>query len=501
MLLHKFTRAAKKVPIHMRYQNQNRSHRRNFFDSILSPETLTLITSVAGTSMIGFMMYRYKVCLPNERIVKTGLGIKTARLYDKTLQLPFQTITKIKLVPKAYHYLIDKAMSKEKITFRMPIAFTVAPKDDPVMLLNFAKSSSMIDDLASARFDDLVVAAVAGACRRQAGTLELEHIFSDRNKFRDQVIDVINNDICPFGLHILTMNIEELEDMEGNEYFKYLRKRALEGAVNIAKIDVAEKQREGDIGQKLHQSEARKELSELEKAAKLVENSREGEIAKSTSDLNVIKAEYDRAVKVAQLEANANADKRKYELQKEVEEYRKTQEIERLRASDLSIASVQAEVTIKNAEASATAIRVISEAKLLEKQNEAKGAQALKEAEARGIQALKEAEARGTQALREAEAKGLEQLVLAAGDITRLNSYLMMKDEIIPKVASYNAQAVRKLKPKINIWQTGPISSSDAHNTLTGTVTDIVRTSVPLFESLKNQTGIDILGKLKPTEQ
>jgi flotillin len=438
------------------------------------------------------MVHRYKIADANKFIVKTGIGIEGATIHKKTFHWPFQTATTLDMTPRPYHIVIDKAMSREKIAFKMPIAFTVGPFDKPEALNNLVTKILGIDE---AKFNDLVFVAVAGACRRQAGTLDLEHIFSDRTKFRDQVIEIINKELLQFGLHIFTMNIEELEDMEGNEYFKYLRRRALEGAINMAKIDVAEKQKEGDVGQKMHQGETRRQLAEIEKDAKLVENIRDIEISKSNTEMNVAKAEYDRAVKVAQLEAEANAEKRRFELQREVEEFRKSQETERLRASELSVANVNAEVAIRKADAEAEArirlakgeaesIRLLAEAKLQSQQNEAKG-----------IQAVKEAEAKGIQALREAEAIGLERLVSSAGGVNGLTNYLLVKDEVLQKIAQHNANAVSGLKPQITIWNTG--KQDGESNALTGTIKDIINTGVPLLEGLKAQTGIDILGRLK----
>jgi flotillin len=489
--------------------------------SLLSPEALGLTalaaTGAAATS-IWLMMNRYKIALSNQYVVKTGLFIEGATLHKKTFQWPFQTATYIGMEPKPYHHVIDKAMSKEKIAFKMPVAFTIGPLDKPEALQNMVNTILGVD---VKTFDDLVIVAVAGACRRQAGTLELEHIFSDRTKFRDQVIDIINKELFPFGLHILTMNIDELEDMEGNEYFKYLRKRALEGAVNTAKVAVAEKVREGDIGQKLHQSETRKEVAELEKEAKLVENQRDIIVAESDSKREVAKAEYDRAVNIARLEATATAEKRKYEVQTDVEKFRNEQEIAKLRASDLSLANVKAEVKIKEADgvaaarivaaeaeakykiivadAEAKAIESIAKANLSAKENEAKGIQAIEIAKANGLKALKDAEAAGILAARKAEAEGLQELVKSAGGAESLNKYLIVREEHLPKIVMNNAKAFKDMSPNVTIWQTG---SNEKQSSLTNMMSDFVSTGVPLFEGLKQQTGYDILGQfLKKDEK
>ncbi len=304
-----------------------------------STSTITAIgaMSILCTSAItaaGFMMLRYKVAKSNQFIVKTGFGIDNVTIEKKTIQWPFQTACVLNMAPTPYHLTIDKAKSVEMIEFKMPVAFTISPLSDKESLL---KCVNTIGEMNSNQMKDLIFVAVAGACRRQAGNLLLSEIFSDRLKFRDDVIHIINEELRQFGMSILTMNIEELEDMEGNEYFKYMKKKALEGAVNKAKIDVAkhennaridvaEQQKMGDIGQKQHECETREMLAEIEKKAKLVENLRDIDVLKSNASRDVSNAENLRAVEVAQLEAKANSEKRKFDCKeklKNLEIYKK----------------------------------------------------------------------------------------------------------------------------------------------------------------------------------
>ncbi len=160
----------------------------------------------------------------------------------------------------------------------------------------------------------------------------------------------------------------------------------------------------------------------------------------------------------------------------------------------MSEASVKAEVLLKNADADANAkimkargdaesITIIADANFLAKQNEAKG-----------IQRIKEAEANGILALRMAEAKGLECLVASAGGIEELARYMIVRDDILPKIAKEQASAISGLKPNINIWQTG--SSGDQGSYFSNVMKDIVTSGIPLMDGLKQQTGIDIMAQL-----
>jgi flotillin len=512
----------------------------------------TILTLGTTGSLVGygayFMLNRYMIASPNQYIVKTGMGLDKMYIGKKTFVFPFQKAAFINMAPSSHRMTIDKAMSKENIAFKMPIAFTVGiikvdktekstntpqsvftdriltpPTDDPLNQTNHRalnNYASTLIDMSHGEFEQLINVVVAGACRRQAGELELREIFNDRVKFREAVIEIINYELEQFGVEIKTMSVEELEDMDGNEYFVFLRKRALEGAVNRARIDVAEKQKEGEIGQKKHEGEARMEKSEIEMKAKLYENVRNGNVCESDAKLNVAKVEYQRTIRIATLEADANAKKKELELQKEIEELRKEQETHKLRASKMSDANVRAEVLAMDTDASARAMieaakgdaetkiqvaraqaetmRLIAEARLLEKQNEALGIRAIKEAEAKGLEALKFAEARGTEAMRLAEANGLRELIVSAGGSSDLVKYMIVQNEIPVKVADANARAMQNLKPEIkyNFW--GQNNEGDK-NDFDHMFKNIIKATVPSLEYIKQQTGVDLAEYFKKT--
>jgi len=128
-------------------------------------------------------------------------------------------------------------MSKEKISFNMPTVFTIGPKDDIECLKRYARylQNTELDD-----FKRKVLGIIQGETRIEAGKLKLDDLFNNREKFKEVIVTNIDKEIEQFGLCIYNANIEELRDMEGNEYFVFMRKKALESAINQAKVDVAE---------------------------------------------------------------------------------------------------------------------------------------------------------------------------------------------------------------------------------------------------------------------
>lgn len=61
------------------------------------------------------------------------------------------------------------------------------------------------------------------------------------------------------------------------------------------------------------------------------------------------------------------------------------------------------------------------------------------------------------------------------------------------ELAEKQALALRGLKPNVNVWQTG--GNNESNNALSSTVADLFKTSIPLFDSIKQQTGYDVMGR------
>lgn len=154
------------------------------------------------------------------------------------------------------------------------------------------------------------------------GKMKLDDLFNNKEEFKANVVDQINHQLQDFGLTVYNANIEEMTDMVGNEYFVFLRKRALESAVNRAKVDVAEQMKFGNVGERMHDTETRQKVAEYEMQAELTENDRSREIAESQTKLIIAKAEFAQQTAIAQAEATAAADLRQLELQQEVEKSR-----------------------------------------------------------------------------------------------------------------------------------------------------------------------------------
>lgn len=443
----------------------DKSDNSNWFTSKTMAQATVGLTAAVGLGALTFCAIRYRVAGPTEYIVRTGYGIKDISIDKRALQLPFQTYRRLNMEPVTFSVEVD-AMSKQRIPFRMPSVWTIGPENNIEAL---TKYSRLLIDKGSKGFQDTVEGIIQGEARILTANMELDELFHDRESFKKTVTSSVNQILDDLGLTIYNANIAELADLDDhNQYFSEQKKRALQKVNQEARVHVAEAMKDGESGEKFNQAQTRQKVSQYEKEAKLVENDRQKEISESDKNLAVAQAIYQKEQDIATAESRAAAEQRKWELQQEVERTRKEQEVERLRATEWTAANVNAEVAIRKAEGEAAALKLRAEAELYAKQKEAEG----------------------ILALREAEAKGLERLMNAAGGGEDLAKYLLISQRQLPELAEKQAEALRGLQPKVNVWSTGPQNDSLLSETLTG----LFKTGMPLFEGLKSQTGYDFIG-------
>ena len=217
--------------------------KRDFADLALSSMVVSGGYALASTAVFGsaYFYWRYKVALPNEWIIKTGPFITDVHISRRTLLLPFQQSITVTMNPTTIKTIVN-AMTTEKIPFNMPMAFTLCPIDNPEAM---KKYSARLCGISKEAFDENLLGIIQGESRVLTAGMELEKLFSDRDAFKSHITDNINKSLEDFGLRIINVNVEELIDNDGSEYFKYMKKKALEKAVNKARVDVAEQTKEG----------------------------------------------------------------------------------------------------------------------------------------------------------------------------------------------------------------------------------------------------------------
>ncbi len=436
-------------------------------DQMISTEAVTATvtaTAIVCTSLAIFC--RYKVAKPSQYLVRTGLGIDGLSITKKGVHWPGQRVSYIEMSPTTFSVNVP-AMSKERIPFLMPSVWTIGPKDNKDSLKTYA---SLLSDKGITGLENTVVGVIQGETRVLTAGLSLDELFSNREQFRSNVEEKINKIIDDMGLRVYNANVAELSDLDDkNRYFEEQKLRALEKVNQDARVAVASAAKDGTIGEKAETVESRKQVSELERDATIVENTNAQGIAESNTLLNIAKARFDQDLKIALSESEASSELRRLSLQKQVEEQRNLQLTAQLRANLFTSATIDAEVKIKQAEASSAAVIIEADAQLQAKLKEAESIKAVLNAQAEGISSL---------------------IGAVGGDTDGLVKVLLTQRDMFPKIIEEYSKGLQGLSPKINIWNTSSEGKASS------AIEDFFKIGIPLLDQIKDQTGKDILGSL-----
>jgi len=437
----------------------------------------------------------YTIASPDEYLAITGAGITTLKIVKSAWVWPFQRCQRFSIQPHDYSMNLQ-AMTREKLQFLLPVVFTVGPdvnqrgttsrqaprdtggvensaEDHGDALMKYAMLLADAEREAKGaskgqHIENIVKGIIEGETRVLVSSMTMEEIFTEREEFKRRIFRNIQGELDQFGLKIYNANVKELRDAPQSSYFESLSRKAHEGAINQARIDVAEAQRKGNVGEAARQGEQNREIAKINAETAVQKTERDSEKAKAEATLATRKTAFNRDVNIAQIEATRATEVRDEELRKEVEVKRAQTELERLRASDVVKATIARESKQQAADAKNYEEQARSNAALYSEQKAA-DAHAYKvriEAEARYLAAAKDAEALLIR--QQKEAAGMSAMAGAYADLSRafggpagLIQYLMIEKGVYTQLAKANADAVRGLNPKMTIWNTGAQAGSE----------------------------------------
>ncbi|KAG2176653.1 hypothetical protein INT44_007317 [Umbelopsis vinacea] len=429
----------------------------------------------------------YKVAEANQYVVKTGFGVADILVCKKCMVWPGQTAQYFDVTPHNFELSLH-AMSVEKLEFLLPAVMTIGPKIELPSLVKYAR---LMTGRTKSNVPELVKGIIEGETRVIAAGMSMEEIFKDRKAFKENIIRNVQSELDHFGLYCYNTNIKSLQDTPGSEYFSYMRMKTQEGAVNQAKIDVADARFKGDVGEKEKVGLTRQEVGRIEADTVIYENEKKAAISQANARLEARRAEFDRQVETAKIEAKQASSTRQIELQREYEEKRQLAETERLRADVVAKWKAEYEVGVQKANTELYNQQRKADAELFKKQQEAEGMfiTAAKAAEAQMKKAdaylyEKQKEAEAISEVMAAQANGLKMLVNAFnGDTNAALNYLMVERGTFQAMAKENANAIKGLNPKITVWnQDGKAQSNP--------IADIYKSLPPLIDTVREQTGI-----------
>ena len=291
--------------------------------------------------------------------------------------------------------------------------------------------------------EEMAKEIIFGQLRLTVATLTIEQINQDRDSFLELIQKNVGQEMRKVGLYLINVNIADITDE--SDYIESIGKKAASTAVEQARVDVANAQRDGAIGQaeadrtreiqvaqnnaeaekgrKAAQADQRVYVEQQEAMAVGGENAAQAEIARANADLAEAEASAKQRADVATAQAEAEIAKAKYD-----------EEEQSLRASEIARETVAKQQVEIAAEAEAERQRRI-----------ARG-------EADAILAKYEAEAEGVQKVLEAKAQGYSNLVSSASGDPKAAATLLMVEKIEAMVSA-QTEAIRNLKiDKITVW-------------------------------------------------
>ena len=196
-----------------------------------------------------FLVKQYKRCPSNRILVIYGkVGSERA---SKCLHgggafvIPLiQDHEFLSLEPLVIEIPLEGALSLNNIRVNVPSTFTVGISTDPILMNNAAERLLTLTDPA---IRDQAQDIILGQLRLVIATLSIEEINKDREKFMTLINENVAEEINKVGLELINVNIRDITDESG--YISAIGKRAAAEAINRAKVEVAQQEREGAIGE------------------------------------------------------------------------------------------------------------------------------------------------------------------------------------------------------------------------------------------------------------
>jgi len=499
---------------------------------------LPMLVVLVVVSVLLYVVRQYKRCPSNRILVIFGKvgGQQAARCVHGggVFIVPlFQDYQFLSLEPIAIDIKLTGALSKKNIRVNVPSTFTIGVSTDPAIMNNAAER---LLGLAEAEISAQARDIILGQMRLVIATLSIEEINQDREKFLDLVNKFCSSELLKIGLEVINVNVRDITDESG--YIDAIGKKAAAEAIQIAKVEVAQQEKEGAIGEASANRERAVEVANHESAssigrkeaereqrirvAKLEAEGVSGE-AEASREQDVVTAQQtalteegtklalkNQRVRVATLEAEAVEGENESQasiaasnatLSERQAEARRRGDVARAEAArDVLIAEKGQELArlqkeeIVRQEIDRQGIEIEAEAEAEKRRRIARG-------EADAVLAQYEAEAQGVQRVLEAKAQGYEKLLKACAQRPDLAPTLLVIEKL-PELVAEQVKAIQNLKiDKITVWDSG--AGSDGSNGATANFLSGLIGSLPPVHELAQQAGIDlpaVLGSIRSKE-
>ena len=433
-------------------------------------------------AMTIFFAQRYKRCPPDKIMVvygRTSGGRASRTIHGgATLVWPLiQDYSFLSLTPITINIDLRNALSMQNIRINVPSTFTVGISTEKAIMANAAER---LLQLSPQQIEEMAKEIIFGQLRLTVASLTIEQINQDRDTFLEMTRTNVDTELQKIGIYLINVNLVDITDE--SDYIESIGKKAASTAVENARIDVANAERDGAVGaakaNRVREIEVANNLAEAEKGRKTAEadqrvyvgnqealavsgeNAATAIVKNSDADLAEIEAAAKQRAAVAAAEAEAAIQRAIYK-----------EEEARLQASEIVREEIQKQQIEISAEAEAERLRRI-----------ARG-------DADAILARYEAEAAGIQKVLDAKAAGYAGLVQSAGGDTKAAATLLMVEKI-ENMVSAQVEAIRNMKiDKVTVWDGG--SNADGSSATSNFVSSLVQ-SLPPIHDVAKMAGVDL---------
>ncbi len=474
-----------------------------------------IIIGVVAFLLIALLLVfitKYRTAGPDEALIVTGsyLGSKNVNVDESGNRIKIIRGGGAFILP-VFQQAEPLSLLSSKLEVTTPEVYT--EQGVPVMADGTAiiKIGSSIEEIATAAEQFLgkpkadreneAREVLEGHLRSILGSMTVEEIYKNRDKFSQEVQRVASQDLAKMGLMIVSFTIKDVRDKNG--YLESLGKPRIAQVKRDADIATAEAEKETRIKRAEADKDAKK--AELERATEIAEAEKENQmkIADYRRDQDIAKARADQAYDLETARAKQEVTEQEMQIriierqkqieleEKEIQRREKQYDSEVKKKADADRYAVEqaaaADKAKQLAEADANQYRIESLAKAEAEKVRLDG---LAKAEAERAKGTTEADVIRLKGLAEAEAKRkIAEAFEQYGNAAVLDMIVQMLPEYAKQVASPLGNI-----DKITVVDTGGNGENSGANKVTGYATNLMST---LQESLKASSGIDVKNLLE----
>ncbi|MCH1627065.1 flotillin family protein [Ferdinandcohnia quinoae] len=458
-------------------------------------------------ALLGVFITKYRTAGPDEALIVTGsyLGGKSVHVDESGNRIKIVRGGGTFVLP-VFQQAEPLSLLSSKLDVSTPEVYT--EQGVPVMADGTAiiKIGSSINQIATAaeqflgkRKEDRENEArevLEGHLRSILGSMTVEEIYKNRDKFSQEVQRVASQDLAKMGLIIVSFTIKDVRDKNG--YLDSLGKPRIAQVKRDADIATAEadketriKRAEADKDAQTAELERATEVAEAEKInqLKMAEYRREQDIAKARADqaYHLEEARAKQEVTEQQMQIQIIERQKQIELEeKEILRREKQYDSEVKKKADADryavVQAAEADKAKQLAEADANKYRIEAMAKAEAEKVRLDG---MAKADSQRAQGESEADVIRLKGLAEAEAK---EKIAEAFEQYGKAAILDMVIKMLPEYAKEVAAPLSNID-KITVVDTGSSGENGGANKVTSYATNLMST---LQESLKATSGIDV---------